>query len=302
MKSWQILVRGMAMGAADMVPGISGGTIAFITGIYTRLIHSLSQLGPELLFTAKRQGIHAAWQRLDGHFLFTLLAGILISVLLLANLISWLLLHYPMHLQGFFLGMVAGSALLIARQISDWQLTRLLALGGGMLLASAVTHFLPSLHELSLISFFIGGAIAICAMILPGISGSFLLLIMGLYAPVLEAVRSFQLNYLAALALGCGFGLLFFSRLLRWLLDQHRQLTFAVLLGFVIASMRHLWPWQLLKRYRLSEDMQVIPLETHLLLPWHYVDIFPGAHHWLSIVFLFLLGWFLVLRMAPKHL
>jgi len=299
MRSWQIFIRGMAMGAADLVPGISGGTLAFITGIYERLINCLRSFNWHLYSTWKQQGWSGVWQKIDGYFLSSLVGGALTAVILLAHLISWLLATYPYQLNGFFFGLVAGSALLIARQITHWTLTRLLFLSLGALFASLLSWMLPSLGEISAITFFFAGMIAICAMILPGISGSFLLLVMGLYAPFVEAIKGLQFTLLLPFATGAVSGLLVFSHLLGWLFDHYRAATFAALLGFVVASLKHIWPWQLLTRYRIDANHQVIPLDTQVLPPWHYFQITGEPTNLLSVAAFTLIGWLLVVYLAP---
>lgn len=300
MHAWQIFIRGMFMGAADLVPGISGGTVAFITGIYERLIYSLRSVDWTLLRVWKQQGWKGVWLKIDGFFLISLAAGILTSVLLLAHLISWLLASYPYQLNGFFFGLVSGSALLIARQITHWTLTRLIFLGCGALAASLIAWVLPSFAEISAASFFFAGMIAISAMLLPGISGSFLLLIMGFYAPFIEAIKSLNLVLLMPFVAGAATGLLSFSHLLGWLLTHHRAVTFAALLGFVVASLKHLWPWQLLARYRLDSNHQVIPLDTQVLPPWHYFQITGEPSNLVSVAVVTLMGWLLVIFLAPR--
>ncbi|MFK7159554.1 DUF368 domain-containing protein [Marinospirillum sp. MEB164] len=301
----QIFLRGMLMGAADLVPGISGGTVAFISGIYLRLIHALQAIHPRLLPLWHQQGIKKVLEACDALFLFTLLAGILTSVALFAHLFSWLLAHYPYPLQGFFFGLVSASALVLAREVPQWKLHYLLLLFLGGLLSLSLAWLLPALGDLSPLTFFVAGMIAICAMILPGISGSFLLLIMGLYAPLLQAVRDVNWMLLGAFALGGIAGLLAFAQILGWLFARFRYATFAFLFGFVVASLKHLWPWQLLSRYRLTDEGQMIPLETHLLLPWHYSQVTAGPNFLFSVILMMIMGWGLVIwlaRQAPRSL
>ncbi|SFX21764.1 DUF368 domain-containing protein [Marinospirillum alkaliphilum] len=301
MKLWQIYLRGLFMGAADVVPGVSGGTVAFITGIYERLINSLRSFDQRLWGVWKQQGLRGIWQAVDGLFLLTLLSGILSSILLLAHLISWLLVTWPHHLNGFFFGLVAGSAIIISRQVPHWSFSRILFIGLGALVSSLLTLLLPAIGTISTTTFFLAGMIAICAMILPGISGSFLLLVMGLYAPLVEAVKTLQSTLLLAFAMGAGVGLLAFSHLLGWLFDHYRSATFATLFGFVISSLPHIWPWQLLTRYRISEDGKVLPLDTQMLLPWHFTQITGEPSFFISVTLLALIGWILVLLLAPRN-
>ena len=301
MKAWQIYLRGMGMGAADVVPGISGGTVAFITGIYERLINCLRSFDWKLLAAWKKGGFKGVYQAVDGTFLLSLLAGVLTSLLLLAHLISWLLETYPHHLNGFFFGLVAGSGIIISRQITHWTFSRLFFIALGAVLASLLGLLLPSIGQITPLTFFLAGMISICAMILPGISGSFLLLVMGLYGPLIEALKAANLPLLFAFAGGAGIGLLAFSHLLGWLFEHNRAATFATLFGFVIASLSHIWPWQLLTHYRISPEGKMIPLDTQVLLPWDYAQATGEPSHLIPVVILALSGWLLVLWLAPRN-
>ncbi|WP_404420072.1 DUF368 domain-containing protein [Marinospirillum sp.] len=299
MRAWQIFIRGMAMGAADLVPGISGGTIAFITGIYERLINALRSFDWRLYSTWKQQGLKGVWQSIDGFFLASLLGGVLTTLVLLSHLISWLLTTYPYQLDGFFFGLVTGSALVISRQITRWTLAHLFFMGLGALFASFISLLLPSMGNITGTTFFFAGMISICAMILPGISGSFLLLVMGLYAPFVEAIKNLHFVFLLPFVGGAVSGLLVFSHVLGWLFDHYRAATFAALLGFVIASLKHIWPWQMLTRYRIGENDKVIPLDTQVLPPWEYFQITGEPSNLISVTAFTLIGWLLVIYMAP---
>ncbi len=300
MPAWQIFLRGLAMGTADLVPGISGGTLAFITGIYERLINALRSFNWRLVKIARTQGLQGVWQAVDGAFLLSLVSGIATAMLVLANLMSWLLETYPQQLNGFFFGLVAASAVVISRQISTWSFVRLIFLALGVILASLLGQLLPNLGNLTPLTFFIAGMVAICAMILPGISGSFLLLVMGLYAPFVNAIKTLDFALLLPFGMGALSGLLMFSHLLGWLFTHYRTATFALLFGFVVASLKHLWPWQLLSRYRLDEQLRVIPLDTQVLLPWHYFTITGEPSNLISVSALALFGWLLVLWVSPS--
>lgn len=301
MKLWQIYLRGILMGAADIVPGISGGTVAFITGIYERLINSLRSFDLTLWSVWKKSGLKGVYKAVDATFLITLIAGILSSVLLLSHLISWLLASYPLHLNGLFFGLVVGSAVIISREMGSWTLHQLFFMFLGTLLASFISLVLPSIGSITPLTFFIAGMIAICAMILPGISGSFLLLTLGLYGPLVEAVKAFNLVFIAAFAVGAGSGLLAFSHLLGWLFDHFKAATFAVLFGFVIASLKYIWPWQFLTSYKINEQGKMLPLDTQVLLPWKYSQITELPSHQLSVLILMLLGLLAVIYLASRN-
>lgn len=291
-----LLLKGIGMGAADAVPGVSGGTIAFITGIYEELIHTIKQFGPSA-WPAWRQG---GWRGLARHlnlmFLVPLLAGIAISLVTVAHLVVWLMDTQPLILDGFFFGLVAASALIINQHVNKRRLWHVLPLAGGL----AVAYLLPALMpfvssvgrpELVLV---IGGAIAISALLLPGVSGSFLLLSMGLYGTVMQAIRGFEMTTLALFATGCALGLFFFSRLLSWLLRRHHAATLQLLLGFILGSLPVLWPWRQLVHYQLGSEGQVIPLGFNYLLPQGYSQVTGEPSQWVAVGLAIIAGILLV--------
>lgn len=233
------------MGAADVVPGVSGGTIAFITGIYDTLLESIRRINPRLWPLFRQHGLVAVWQHINGNFLVALGLGILTSILSFARLISYLLVHHPIPLWSFFTGLILISILHILKQVKAWHTTSIIALVIGAVLAWSMTVLHPVQLPENNLSFFIGGAIAICAMILPGISGSFILLLLGLYATVINAVKAFDFGIIAVFAMGCLVGLLSFSHLLSWLLRKHRNLTLCFLTGLMAGTLPKLWPWKL---------------------------------------------------------
>ncbi len=267
--------KGLAMGAADVVPGVSGGTIAFITGIYDTLLNSLKQCGPSALVTLFKQGPKAFWQYINGTFLVTLFAGILTSVFTLARLITWLLAAYPIEVWSFFFGLVLVSVWHIGRQIHrHWSPVSIAALLVGAVLAWQISAGVPLAgQDVGLWMFFGAGALAICAMILPGISGSFILLLLGFYAPVMAAIKSFDLPVLATLGAGCVLGLLCFSRLLSWLLLRARVPTLGFLVGLMIGSLNKLWPWKETLTTRINSHGVVEPLLQKNLLPHTYEQV-----------------------------
>jgi putative membrane protein len=232
------------MGAADIVPGVSGGTVALITGIYPRLLLSVRSFDLALVRLLMRGELNAGWKHVDGRFLAFLLAGILTSVFSLARLFSWLLQAYPQPLWGFFFGLIFASALLLLRQVPHWRWQQRLALALGV--AFAVFVALAPRSEMldGSLGIFLAGFLAICAMILPGISGSFILVLLGMYSAVLLAAKNLDLAFLLVLATGAIAGLICFSRLLYWLLSEFRANTVAVLTGFLFGSLLVVWPWK----------------------------------------------------------
>lgn len=274
MPSWLgILLRGVAMGAADVVPGVSGGTIALITGIYDRLLGALASIDGTLLAGLLRGRIREAWHRVDGQFLVLLFSGVGFSVLVLARVIDWCLRHYPQPLWSFFLGLVLASSVFLARQelsAASWSQAVLLVLGCLMAVAVALSpggNLLPGLA-----GFFFAGALAICAMILPGISGSFILLLLGMYQPVISAVAEFRWLEVGVFMTGCGLGLLGFSRFLHWLLDRYRGAVMALLTGFLAGSMVALWPWRVVLTTVIDRHGDSRPLQQAVVTPSRYAS------------------------------
>ncbi len=239
-----LLLKGIAMGAADVVPGVSGGTIAFISGIYEELLGTISSIKPSLAQTLFKQGIRAFWKEINGAFLAPLLCGIAISVLSLAKGISWMLENEPVLLWSFFFGLVLASIFLVGKQVTRWNAGSIIAFILGAGFAFWITLLPPLAPSTSMWFLFISGAIAICAMILPGISGSFILLILGSYKVVIDAVKGFEIKEILIFGAGCIVGLLSFSRLLKWLFAKYQNTTIAILTGFLLGSLNKLWPWK----------------------------------------------------------
>lgn len=239
-----VTLKGMAMGAADVVPGVSGGTIAFISGIYEELISSINHIDVSLFKTLREKGLKAAWAQLNGNFLLALFAGIGISVLSLAKLVSWLLENKPILIWSFFFGLVIASILLVGKEVKKWDAATLLALVAGAVTAYYITTLPPSSSVDSLPFLFLSGAVAICAMILPGISGAFILVLLGSYKTIIDALHNVDLKVITVVGLGAVFGLLSFARLLKWMFNHYKNLTLALLTGFIIGSLNKIWPWK----------------------------------------------------------
>lgn len=268
-KSLLLFAKGMAMGAADVVPGVSGGTVAFISGIYDELLRSIARV-PEALMLLLRGRIVEAWRMANATFLLVLLSGILTSVFSLARLITWLLANHPIPVWSFFFGLILVSCHLVAREIDRWNWTRGLSFVLGAAFAWWITVAAPVQWGSDPLSLFFAGAIAICAMILPGISGSFLLVLMGLYATVLGAVKSFDLAVLAVFAAGCLVGILSFARVLSWLLARYRDLTLAFLTGLMLGSLNKVWPWKHTLTWRTDSRGQQVPVLQENLWPQQF--------------------------------
>lgn len=241
-----IFFRGMAMGAADVVPGVSGGTLALITGIYEELINTLGGITPRLLVVWRQQGVVAAWQQANFTFLFTLLAGIFTSIAVLARLITWLLDTHPVPVWAFFSGLILASIFLVLKPLQQRGPVQIGAFlfGTGVAVVIGLAPALSAAGSGALV-FFFSGMLAICAMILPGISGSFILLLLGMYQPVLEAVKQAEVSLLLAFLTGCAIGLLSFVHVLKWTLHRFHDTVMALLAGFMAGSLLKLWPWRL---------------------------------------------------------
>lgn len=272
-KAWFTLgLRGMAMGAADLVPGVSGGTVAFIAGIYEELLDTLGGLGMGTLTCLFREGPATAWKRYNLGFLLALVMGIGLSVVLLAGALHHLLLHHPVRLWSFFFGLVAASVPFMLRDIprGAFKAPVLGALALGASVAWWLTGLPPLMQGNHPAFLFAAGAVAICAMILPGISGSFILVILGAYAAVIGALKSFDLVRIVAFASGALAGLLGFSKGLGWVFRRHRETAMALLSGFLIGSLRKLWPWK--------ENVEALFVHSDGRVEYLQVNISPALH------------------------
>jgi hypothetical protein BACCOPRO_00402 len=282
-KDYAVLtLKGMAMGAADVVPGVSGGTIAFIAGIYDELINSIKSINMhslKLLFTGK---IAAFWKAVNGNFLFALLLGIAISVFSLAKLITYLLLNEPVLVWSFFFGLVLASTWFVTKDIKGWNWKTVAGFVGGAVIAYYITVATPAETSTNLMFIFLCGAIAICAMILPGISGSFILVLLGKYFYVMEAVKTLDLVVLGVFAFGAALGITSFSRVLSYALKNFRNITLSVLSGFMLGSLNKVWPWK---------EVEKLVSDGHEVMIEH--NIAPNTEVAEAVV-LMLIGFFLV--------
>lgn len=295
MKKYLLLyLKGIAMGAADVVPGVSGGTIAFISGIYGQLLDALAKMPQGIVLLLKGR-VREAWALVHANFLLMLLAGILTSILTLARLIVWLLEHQAIPLWSFFFGLILISCWVVGREIKRWSLTVLLAFAVGALAAWYITVAAPLNWGQDYLSLFFAGAIAICAMILPGISGSFLLLLMGLYHFVLGAVKNLELGVIAVFALGCAFGLLGFARILRFALQRFHDVTLALLTGVMLGSLNKVWPWKQVTSFYTNSAGEQVALNQANLLPWQFAELTGQDAQLLLAVLLAVAGFGLVL-------
>jgi putative membrane protein len=261
-----LALKGMAMGAADVVPGVSGGTIAFISGIYEELLSAISAFDRAAFASLFAGRFKEFWKHINGSFLVVLLSGILISVVSLAQLLSWMLEHKPVLLWSFFFGLVLASIIFVGKEIRSRALWVWLLLILGAVLAYYITTLEPLVTGgSSLFYLFLSGMLAICAMILPGISGAFILVLLGAYGMVLRAIHEHDLLLLAVLAAGGVTGLLTFSKLLKWLFDRYRNGMLALLTGFIAGSLNKIWPWKQVMETRMFEGKELVIKEISVL-------------------------------------
>ena len=298
-----LYAKGMAMGAADVVPGVSGGTVAFITGIYDELLRSIGAV-PNAIPALLKGRIAEAWRIANASFLLVLFAGILTSVLSLAKLITYLLEHHPIPVWSFFFGLILVSVHLVSKEIQRRNLSRLVSLCLGVGFAYWITVAAPMQWSTSSVSLFFAGAIAICAMILPGISGSFILVLLGLYPVIIGAVKALDLGVMLTFAAGCLVGLLSFARVLSWVLRRWRDLTLAFLTGLMLGSLNKVWPWKETLTWRTNSHGEQEPLLEQNLLPGAYGDLTGQDPQLLLAILLAVAGIALVLGLewfAGRH-
>ncbi len=295
-----ISLKGMAMGAADVVPGVSGGTIAFISGIYEELLGTISNINLKLLTTLRKEGIKAAWTQLNGNFMLALFLGIGISIFSLAKVLKWLLENQPILLWSFFFGLVLASVIYVGKQIQKWNFSTIFFLIAGAGLAYYITTLNPMVSENSSPWFlFLAGALAICAMILPGISGAFILVLLGAYKSVLQAVNDRDIFTIAVVGLGAIVGLLSFSRILKWLFAKYKDITLAVLTGFIVGSLNKIWPWKETLTWRTNSKGVEVPLKQVSISP----TSFDGDSQLMLAIVLSIVGFGLILlleKLAAK--
>lgn len=294
-----LILKGMGMGASDVVPGVSGGTIAFITGIYEELIDSIKSIDLEavkLLFSLK---IKDFWKKINGDFLVVVFSGILISIFTLANLLEFLLINYPVFIWSFFFGLVVASAIYILSDIKGVSLKVILSFLTGFALAFWITMITPAQSTEAYWFVFLSGSLAICAMILPGISGSFILLLLGKYQFILNAVSEFKISILGIFLVGAVIGLIAFSNILSWLLKKFRYETIAVLAGFMGGSLNKIWPWKettetFIDRHGIEQPLMQKNVWPELSLDSDLIPAFLIASFGFSLIFI-------IIRLSKKQ-
>ncbi|MFV9551480.1 DUF368 domain-containing protein [Algibacter sp. PT7-4] len=294
-----ISFKGLAMGAADAVPGVSGGTIAFISGIYEELISTISNVNANLFKTLFSKGLKAFWQQANGNFLLALLTGIIISFISFMRLAKYLLEYHPILIWSFFFGLIVASIYFVGKQITKWNLATIFTLIIGAVIAFYISK-LPSLGTNDNPWFlFFAGAIAICAMILPGISGSFILIILGAYKTLSNAIHDLDIKKIIIFAAGAVVGLLSFSHVLKWLFKNYHNITLALLTGFIFGSLNKVWPWKNTLSWHTNSKGIKAPLLQESISPF----AFEGNNQILLAIVLMLLGFltiFILERVGSK--
>jgi putative membrane protein len=270
-----ISLKGIAMGAADVIPGVSGGTIAFISGIYEELITSIKSLNIKNLKKLFKEGFKSFWSAINGFFLLSLVIGIGVSILSLAKLFHYLLDEFPIFIWSFFFGLIVASAIYVAMQIRGWNYKIVLAILVGTGIAFFVTTITPVAESgsPSHIYILLCGMVAICAMILPGISGSFILLLMGQFRFILSALSEMKGDYIAVFGVGAVIGIISFSNVLSWLLKKFHDITVAFLAGFMIGSLNKVWPWKHTLESYVNSNAKIIPISRENVLPNTFYEL-----------------------------
>ena len=275
-KYMRIVLVGLLMGASEVVPGVSGGTIAFVSGFYERLVNGIARLTPFSVLELPKIGFAAWWKKYDLGFLFVLFGAMLVSILIMARGVSYLLAEHPVGVWSFFFGLVLSSIFVVGRLLLPLSVESGLALGVGVAVGLLVVRVIPFEAEISGFVLFAGGCIAVCAWILPGMSGSFVLLVLGLYQTVIAAIKNFELLTLSYVGLGCVVGLMVFSRTLTVLLARFHNVTLALLVGFMLGSLSKIWPWKYTTSYQIKSDGRQIPLVQEPVLPGAYEQLTGG--------------------------
>ena len=262
-----LVLKGIGMGAADVVPGVSGGTIAFIVGIYEELLDSIKSINPTNIKLLLKGQFKAFWEAINANFLLSIVCGIGISIFSLAELITYLLEHHPILVWSFFFGLVLASTWFVSKDIKKWNWKSISSYIAGIVIAYYITIATPASTPTNLAFIFLCGAIAICAMILPGISGSFILVLLGKYFYIMEAVKNLDFLILIVFVCGAIIGITSFSRVLSYALKNWHDVTISVLAGFMLGSLNKVWPWKECIETYTDSDGNIQPLIEHNILP-----------------------------------
>jgi len=289
-----LFLKGLAMGGADVVPGVSGGTIAFISGIYEELLSSIKAINLPNLRLIFGGRIRDFWQAINGNFLLILFTGILVSIKSLASILIYLKEVYPIQLWSFFWGLIMISGIVVLRQINKWQWAIVLSGITGVVLAILITSLTPAHTSDSYLMIILSGVLGISAMILPGISGAFILLILGKYEFILTALSELNLVVIALFMIGCVIGLISFVRVISWLLDKFHNLAVALLAGFMMGSLNKLWPWKQTIEFRLDRHGDQVPYIDTNVWPNNYFEVTGQDPVVIQAVLFMAIGFFIV--------
>lgn len=295
-----LFLKGIGMGSADVVPGVSGGTIAFITGIYEELLNSIRSVDGQAIGLLLKFKIAGFWQKINGNFLAAVFGGIIVAVLSLAKLLSYLLATHPIQLWSFFFGLIVASTILVGKQVTKWSAGSIVTGLAGIVLAYLITITSGAQTTNATWFVFVAGMIAICAMILPGISGSFILVLLGKYIFILSAVKELKVGIILIFMAGCLVGILSFSHILSFLLKKYYNLTITFLMGIMIGSLNKVWPWKKTITTYTDRHGKVKPLLEQSILPGD----FQGESYLMYAIIFAILGFtlvYLVEKLAPKQ-
>ncbi len=302
-----LFLKGLAMGGADVVPGVSGGTIAFISGIYEELLASIKAINLSSLNLLIKGRFKEFWQAVNGNFLLILFSGILISIKSLASLLIFLKETYPIQLWSFFWGLIMISSVVVLRQITKWHWTVILSGIIGIALAILVTSLTPAHTSDSYLMIILSGVLGISAMILPGISGAFILLILGKYEFILTALNELNLVVIGLFIFGCVIGLVSFVRVISWLLTRYHNTAVALLAGFMMGSLNKLWPWKETLEYRLDSHGNQVPFVDVNVMPNEYFEATGNDPVFIQAILFMAVGFFIIvliekiaLQIKPK--
>ncbi len=276
-----LFLKGLAMGAANVIPGVSGGTIALITGIYERLINAIKRCDISAAKLLLKGNVKGFWQHIDGRWLFILMAGVAISIVSLAKLFEYLLEHHERYTMAFFFGLIVLSIVFVAKRVDQWNTSSIASLLVGTAIAISIAMLAPASENDGAFYVFLCGVFAISSMILPGLSGSFVLILMGNYALVLGAISSLAFDILIPLAIGCAFGLIAFSHILSWVFKRCPNQTLALMTGFVIGSLVVIWPW----KNAITKTVERVgkpPREVVTSYEW-FMPLLQDASTWIAI-------------------
>jgi len=283
------------MGCADVIPGVSGGTVAFIANIYEELIHSIKSIDLVSLRLLSKYKFAEFWGHINGNFLFAVFLGIATSLLSLSKLMTYLLKQYPISIWSFFFGLILMSSPIILKDIKKRNVTTWISLLLGAVIAYLITVATPRETPDNLWFIFFCGSLAICAMILPGISGAFILLLIGKYEFMINSLIEMRLDVIIVFILGAFIGLVLFSHFLSWILIHFRNSTLGALAGFMIGSLNKVWPWKEVISYRLTDSGIQIPALDKNILPGRYMEIYHQDPNILYAVLFLSLGIFAVI-------